>query len=40
LYKEDFKGKLVVAPELDQIEGQLPIPINIPVVCEFLSHSN
>jgi small subunit ribosomal protein S4 len=38
LDKEHFKGKLLVAPELDQIEGQLPLPINIPVVCEFLAH--
>lgn len=40
LNKEQFKGKLVSYPELDQVEGQLPIPINIPVVCEFLAHHN
>lgn len=39
LDKENFQGKLLASPELDQIEGQLPIPINIPVVCEFLAHT-
>ena len=38
LNKENFKGKLVMAPELHQIESQLPLPINFPVVCEFLGH--
>jgi len=38
LNKETFTGKLIVLPELDQVEGMLPLPINIPVVCEFLSH--
>lgn len=38
LNKEQFKGKLLAAPEMDQIEGQLPLPVNIPVVCEFLAH--
>ncbi len=38
LDKDNFKGKLLVAPELDQIESVLPIPVNIPVVCEFLAH--
>ena len=40
LNKDQFKGKLLVNPELDQIENQLPLPINIPVVCEFLSHKS
>lgn len=31
-------GKLLAIPEIDQIP--LPIPINIPLVCEFLSHTN
>jgi small subunit ribosomal protein S4 len=31
-------GKLVTVPQLDQIP--IPIPINIPLVCEFLSHTN
>jgi small subunit ribosomal protein S4 len=38
LSKETFKGKLTMLPELHQIESQLPLPINLPVVCEFLSH--
>ena len=38
LDKDNFKGKLLVAPQLDQIEGQLPIPINVSVICEFLAH--
>lgn len=38
LNKDQFKGKLLMAPDIGQIEGQLPLPINIPVVCEFLSH--
>jgi small subunit ribosomal protein S4 len=33
-----FKGKLEVAPAIDQIP--LPLPINIPLVCEFLAHTN
>lgn len=36
--KEKFEGKLIMEPNLEQIEAQLPIPVNIPVVCEFLSH--
>ena len=37
---EDDKsiGKLMTIPHLDQIP--LPIPINIPLVCESLSHTN
>jgi small subunit ribosomal protein S4 len=38
LSKEYFRGKLLMNPELHQIESQLPLPINIPVVCEFLAH--
>lgn len=33
-----FTGKLVSAPEIDQIP--LPLPINIPVICDFLAHSS
>lgn len=40
LDKDKFRGKLLMVPQLEQIEGQLPLPINIPVVCEFLSHQN
>ena len=38
LNKDQFAGRLLMAPSMEQIEGQLPLPINIPVVCEFLSH--
>jgi small subunit ribosomal protein S4 len=31
-------GKLVSIPQMDQVP--IPIPINIPLVCEFLSHTN
>ena len=31
-----LSGELVVAPHVDQIS--LPLPINIPMVCEFLAH--
>lgn len=40
LDKERFAGKLMMVPQLDQIVGQLPLPINIPTVCEFLAHQN
>ncbi len=33
-----FSGQLLVVPGIDQIS--LPLPINIPLVCEFLAHSN
>lgn len=35
---DKFSGKLLAAPEMDQIP--LPIPINIPLVCEFISHTS
>ena len=38
LDKAACKGELVVAPELDQIASQLPLPVNVSVICEFLSH--
>lgn len=38
LDKERFSGKLLAAPALDQIEAVLPLPVNIPAVCEFLAH--
>lgn len=38
LDKDNFKGKLLAAPQLDQVESLLPIPVNFPVVCEFLAH--
>jgi small subunit ribosomal protein S4 len=33
-----FSGKLLSNPGLDQIP--LPMPINVPLICEFLAHSN
>ncbi len=33
-----LSGKLVVNPLIDQIP--LPLPINIPLICEFLAHAN
>lgn len=38
LDKDNFKGKMLMVPNLEQIEGQLAIPVNIPTVCEFLAH--
>lgn len=38
LDKANYKGELLVSPEQDQIEAQLPLPVNVSVVCEFLSH--
>ncbi|SYX08503.1 BS5,30S ribosomal protein S4,ribosomal protein S4,S4 domain [Chlamydia poikilotherma] len=36
--KSGFKGELLMSPEQDQMEAQLPLPVDISVVCEFLSH--
>ena len=36
--RDSMKGTLLSMPMLDQVEGQLPLPINISVVCEFLAH--
>ena len=33
-----FSGQMVAVPFLDQIP--LPLPINIPLICEFLAHTN
>jgi small subunit ribosomal protein S4 len=33
-----FSGQLIVAPEIDQIPH--PIPINVPLICEYLAHSS
>lgn len=38
LEEDKFSGKLLAAPEMDQIP--LPIQINIPLVCEFISHTS
>ena len=35
---ENASGKLESNPELDQIP--LPLPINVPLVCEFISHTS
>lgn len=36
--EDKFSGRLESIPQLDQVP--LPIPINIPLVCEFLAHTN
>lgn len=36
--EDKFTGRLVTTPEMDQVP--LPIPINVPLVCEFISHSS
>lgn len=33
-----FSGKMETAPHADQV--QLPIPVNVPLVCEFLAHTH
>lgn len=33
-----FSGQLMVPPELDQIP--LVLPVNVPLICEFLAHTN
>jgi small subunit ribosomal protein S4 len=33
-----FSGQLVVKPSSDQVP--LPIPINVPLICEFLAHTS
>lgn len=38
LEEDKFSGKLVSVPHMDQIP--LPLPVNIPLVCEFLSHTS
>lgn len=35
---DKFSGKVVSSPQLDQVP--LPLPINVPLVCEFISHSS
>jgi len=35
---DNFSGKLLNSPQIDQIS--LPLPVNIPLVCEFLSHTS
>lgn len=38
--KSNFAGQLLSMPQIDQITAQLPIEINVPIVCEFLAHQN
>ncbi|MEG0036783.1 MAG: 30S ribosomal protein S4 [Victivallaceae bacterium] len=38
LDKNSFKGSLIAVPDLEQMENQMPMPINVAVVCEFLAH--
>ncbi|MBS0625070.1 MAG: 30S ribosomal protein S4 [Verrucomicrobia bacterium] len=38
LEEDKFSGKLLSAPQMDQVP--LPLPVNVPLVCEFLSHSS
>lgn len=33
-----FSGQLLIAPAIDQVP--LPLPINIPLICEFLAHTS
>lgn len=33
-----FSGQLLIAPAIDQVP--FPIPINVPLICEFLAHNN
>lgn len=33
-----FSGQLLVSPAIDQVP--FPIPLNIPLICEFLAHTN
>ncbi len=35
---DNFAGKLLASPQMDQVP--LALPINIPLVCEFLSHTS
>lgn len=37
LEDDKFSGQLLASPQLDQVP--LPLPINIPLVCEFISHT-
>ena len=33
-----FSGQLLISPEIDQVP--FPIPLNIPLICEFLAHTS
>lgn len=38
LEEDKFSGKLQTLPHMDQVP--FPLPVNVPLVCEFLSHSS
>lgn len=38
LSEDKHSGQVLIAPQIDQIP--LPLPINIPLVCEFISHTS
>jgi small subunit ribosomal protein S4 len=38
--KDQFVGKLLMPPQLDQIENLLPLPLNVPLLCDFLAHQH
>lgn len=38
LDSDKFSGSVVSSPQVDQVP--LPLPINIPLVCEFISHTS
>lgn len=35
---DKFSGQLLISPAIDQIP--FPLPLNIPLICEFVAHSN
>jgi small subunit ribosomal protein S4 len=38
LESDKFSGQVLASPQLDQVP--IPLPINIPLVCEFISHTS
>lgn len=38
LEAEKFQGELISSPHIDQIP--FPLPINVPLICEFLAHTH
>lgn len=36
--REKFSAQLLISPAIDQIPH--PIPLNVPLICEFLAHNN
>lgn len=38
LEADKFSGSLLVSPGMDQVP--LPLPVNIPLICEFLAHNS